>query len=112
MAPFDAARDRNDEFMLWIYEELVFQLRFDIVPSVQRADGPIRLHRVGQMGEGISDRKPQSAVIVFCIVKAEAVLVRIVRVCEIGECGNSQFVVDAGIVDVERRGKTRFPTIV
>jgi len=34
VAPFDAARDRNDEFMLRIYEELVFQLRLDIAPPI------------------------------------------------------------------------------
>ena len=70
MAPFDIARDRNDEFMLGVLIGNVFQLRFELchpfsVPMVP--SGFTVLVRWVNVSPIENDR---SYVIVFCIVES------------------------------------------
>jgi hypothetical protein len=55
MAPFEFEASREYEFMLGASGEHIFECGFEILPPVQRADGPIPLQSVVQMGERTAD---------------------------------------------------------
>ena len=105
-APFDVEADRHDELVLVILEHAVLERGLDVLESAGAGhDRPARRHRdasrsgANETAKSSVIRLENSPDISSCFTDGSS------PVLETGDGRQRQFVVDAGIVDGERRRK-------